>query len=126
MAMRTPREIWTDICDAALQVTARHGDQAAIDYVVGDKLMMFAEMAETRPEYLAELPEFAERILGMFTADEILDHFRRAAEADQVDSDILDEATAEEIEALQDSFSEDRRRAERREWLQAMLLRKGS
>ena len=126
MAMRTPREIWTDSCDATRQVVAQHGDHAGIDYVVGDKLMMFAELAETRPEYLAELPGFAARIRTMFTADEILDHFRRAAEADHVDSDILDDATPEEIEALEESFDDDRRRAERREWLRAMLLQSGS
>jgi hypothetical protein len=126
MALRTPQEIWTDCCDAALHVAAQHGPDAAIDYVVGDKLMMFAELGESRPEYLAELPGFSARIRSMFTADEIIDHFRRAAEADRVESDILDDATPEEAEALKDGFEDDRKRAGRRQWLQSMLLQSGS
>jgi len=47
MTIRTPQEIWTDCCRATSDIQAQHGPDAAIDYLIGDKLMAFAQMGGT-------------------------------------------------------------------------------
>ena len=126
VALRTPEQIWKDCCAATVDIRAQHGMRGAIEYLIGDKLMMFAQTGETNPEFLAELPAFSKRIRKLFTAAEIEDHFERAEYAARVDPDIMKGASAEEIEQLQEGFEDDRRSQERRDWVKAMLLRSGS
>lgn len=126
MTIRTPREIWTDSCRAATDIQAQYGDNAAIDYVIGDKLMACAQMGETHPEFLAELPPFSARIREMFDRDDIESHFARADDASRVEPDLLKFATPEEIQDMKEGFEEDRRTRERRDWVKAMLLRSAS
>jgi hypothetical protein len=126
VTLRTPEAIWKDCCNASVDIRARYGLRAAIDYLIGDKLMMFAQTGETTPEFLAELPAFSKKIRKLFTVAEIEDHFERAEYAARVDPDIMKGATAEEIEQLREGFEDDRRNQERRDWVRAMLLRSDS
>ena len=126
MSARTPLEIWTDCCKATVDIRVRHGVPAAVDYLVGEKLMVFAQMGESDPQFLAELPAFSQKIRSMFTSEQIAEYFARADDADRVEPDIFKGATPEDIEALEESFADDRRNAERRQWVRAMLLRTGS
>lgn len=126
MALRTPNQIWKDCCKATPEIRSRHGHRAAIEYLVGEKLIMFAQTGETTPEFLAELPAFSKKIRSMFTTAEIEEHFERANHLSRVDPDILNGATEEEAQELREGFEEDRDARERRDWVRAMLLRSGS
>ena len=57
----------------------------ALDYLIGEKLMDYAEMAVTRPEFARELPSFVAEIRSIFSADEIrayLEHLDRMRSLD--------------------------------------------
>jgi 5'-deoxynucleotidase YfbR-like HD superfamily hydrolase len=86
MSERRFQDIWKDQCDAARDVRERHGLVSALDYLVGEKLMTFAETASTRSEFARELPSFVAEIRRMFDADEIrlyLEHLERKQAADE-------------------------------------------
>jgi hypothetical protein len=58
MSERRFQDIWKEQCEAARDVRERHGLVSALDYLVGEKLMTFAESASTRSEFACELPRF--------------------------------------------------------------------
>jgi hypothetical protein len=60
------QEIWIDQCDAAEGIKLRYGLQAALDYLVAEKLLRFAEVATRYPEYARELPRFVSRVREIF------------------------------------------------------------
>jgi hypothetical protein len=126
VALPRPEQIWKDCCEASVDIRARYGLKASIDYLVGDKLMMFAQTGERSPEFLAELPAFSKRIRKLFTNAQIEEHFERAAQASEVEPDIFKGATAEEAEQLREALEDDRRKQQLRDWVKTMLLRSGS
>jgi hypothetical protein len=69
--------IWIEQCEAAEDIRLRYGPQAAFDYVVGEKLLNFAEAAARRPEFARELPRFVARVRGLFTPEELQTHITR-------------------------------------------------
>lgn len=71
MPERRFQDIWKEQCQAALGVRQRHGVVSALDYLIGEKLMDYAEMAVTRPEFARELPSFVAEIRKIFGAEEI-------------------------------------------------------
>jgi hypothetical protein len=80
MAEHRFQDVWKEQCAAASGVRERHGVVAAPDYLVGEKLMMFAETTKRRPEFARELPRFVSAIRALFSAEEIrlyLDHLER-------------------------------------------------
>ena len=98
------QDIWKEQCEAARSVRDRYGVVPALDYLIGEKLLKYAETAVTRPEFARELPRFVAGVRDVFSAVEIghyLDHLeRKAAFEDELapaenDGDILME-TAEQ------------------------------
>ena len=86
MSERRFQDIWKEQCEAARDVRERHGLVSALDYLVGEKLMTFAETASIRSEFARELPRFVAEIRRMFDADEIrlyLEHLERMQIADE-------------------------------------------
>lgn len=64
-----PREfhkIWIDQCGAAEGIEADYGTEKAMGYLIGEKLLNFLEVAETKPEWRAEIPDFIARIKSIF------------------------------------------------------------
>jgi hypothetical protein len=47
MTLKRPAELWQEYCDVAPGIRERYGVASALRYVVGEKLMMFAQTAET-------------------------------------------------------------------------------
>lgn len=84
-------EIWIDQCEAAETIRLRYGVESAFDYVVGEKLLNFAEAAAEHPEFAEALPQFVSRVRGMFTPEEMAAHLpraeRRRREMDEVAED---------------------------------------
>ena len=70
-------EVWREQCEAAGSIRLQYGIASAFDYVVGEKLLTFAEAAEEHPEFARALPQFVSEIRRMFTAEEIEEHLAR-------------------------------------------------
>ena len=58
MTERHWHEIWIEQCEAAEPMRLRYGVESAFDYVVGEKLLNFAEAAATHAEFAQALPGF--------------------------------------------------------------------
>jgi len=74
-------EIWKDQCEAAESIRLQFGIGDAFDYVVGEKLMNFAEAAEEHPEFARALPQFVSELRRMFAPEEIEEHLARVESA---------------------------------------------
>ena len=76
------QDIWKEQCEAARSVRDQHSVVSALDYLIGEKLLNFAEAAVTRPEFARELPRFVAEVRNIFSAEDIrryLDHLERMA-----------------------------------------------
>ena len=51
-------KIWVDQCRATKGIKRRFGAESALDYLIHEKLLNFAEAAEHHPEFARELPRF--------------------------------------------------------------------
>src|SRR3954447_21045783 len=94
-------KVWMEQCQAAEDIRLRYGPQAAFDYVVGEKLLNFAEAAAIRPDFARELPRFVARVRGLFTPEELQIHIARIEHERMVR-----EAFLAEIEEEDDPFRE--------------------
>lgn len=70
-----PRKIWVQQCEAAEGIEADYGLEKALGYLIGEKLLNFLEVAETKPEWQAEVPLFIARIKGIFEPWQIAEFF---------------------------------------------------
>jgi hypothetical protein len=61
---------WIAQCEAAQHVKKRSGLANALDYLIGEKLLNFAEVAERYAESLEELPDFLQEIRAVFSIEE--------------------------------------------------------
>ena len=113
MPERRFQDIWKEQCETARWVAQRHGVVPALGYLIGEKLMDYAEMAVTRPEFARELPSFVAEIRSIFSADEIracLEHLDRMRSLDdetlsaESPSDDLSIETPEERTAATERF----------------------
>jgi predicted O-linked N-acetylglucosamine transferase (SPINDLY family) len=64
------KRIWIEQCQAARRVKEHFGLADALDYLIGEKLLTFAEVAEQRAEFMQELPDFLQEICAVFTLEE--------------------------------------------------------
>src|SRR6202142_3746161 len=106
MSLKTPRELWQDYCHVARDVRERYGLSAAISYVVGEKLMTFAQTAEADEGFRAELPAFCAKIRRLFTTVEIEAYFEAAERHSRVESDLFKGASAEETADLREMIED--------------------
>ena len=59
-------KIWIEQCEAAEGIEADYGIEKAMGYLIGEKLLNFLEVAETKPEWRAEVPHFIALIKAIF------------------------------------------------------------
>jgi len=104
-------KVWMAQCEAAGDVRLRHGPKAAFDYVVAERLLMFAEPAARRPESARELPRFVAGVRGLFTPEELQTHIARIEH-----ERMAQEALSAEIEEEDDPFREIPEAAAERAW----------
>ena len=89
---RKAHQIWIEQCEAAQTINARYGLTAAFEYLVGEKLMNFANAAARHPDFARELPRFVSKVRRMFTPDEIGAHLEQIERAQSEQGvDVLDE-----------------------------------
>jgi hypothetical protein len=92
MNARKAHHIWIEQCEAAQMIKARFGLTAAFDYLVGEKLVNFANAASGHPDFARELPRFVSEVRRMFTPEEIGTHLAEIERAqDEKDVDALKE-----------------------------------
>jgi hypothetical protein len=73
-----PHKIWIQQCEAAERIEADYGSDKAMGYLIGEKLLNFLEVAETDPEWRAEIPQFIARIKDIFAEWQITEFFETA------------------------------------------------
>jgi hypothetical protein len=66
--------IWIAQCAAARRVKNRFGLANALDYLIGEKLLNFTQVAERRAEFMQELPDFLQEIRAVFSLEETSDY----------------------------------------------------
>lgn len=64
-------KIWVQQCRASKGIKRRFGAQIALDYLIREKLIVFAEEAERRPEFAKEFPSFLAAIWQVFNQYEL-------------------------------------------------------
>jgi hypothetical protein len=65
------QKIWVQQCRATRRIKRRFGVKSALDYLLGEKLVNFAQAAEQRPEFAAELPRFQAAVWDVFNPYEL-------------------------------------------------------
>ena len=105
-------EVWREQCEAAESIRLQYGVGSSFDYVVGEKLLTFAQAAEEHPGFARALPQFVSEVRRMFTPGEIEEHLarierrrlERAIDAMDVYDPELDDLAAPAAEARRFEF----------------------
>ena len=100
MEMGRARMLWTSQCDVAPTIRERYGLQAALDYLISEKLLNFAEAAATRPDFAHELPLFVAQVRRLFTHEEIRAHLAVLIPSLQDAAKAASEASEDEFDRL--------------------------
>ena len=69
----------------------------AFNYIIGEKLMVYAQTALTRPEFARELPRLVAEVRRLFSAEEIREHLIRI---EREDREAAEAASGEEIDEV--------------------------
>jgi hypothetical protein len=64
-------KIWVKQCRATRTIRRRFGVKNALDYLVGEKLLNFAEEAGRHPKFAVELPRFQAAVWEVFNRYEL-------------------------------------------------------
>jgi hypothetical protein len=88
---------WLEQCRATATIKKRYGPKSAFDYLVAEKLLDFAGLAEREPELARQLPRFISAVRHIFEADEIRTHLARVErEQEALEFVSLDEEVSDE------------------------------
>jgi hypothetical protein len=118
-----PHEIWREQCEAARTIEDNFGVPKALDYLVGEKFLNFLEVAETDPEFRAEVPVFVAEIRTIFEPWQLAEFLQITRQSEPFDPGLYDED--DEPEDIEMHRQDDIRRSARdlllveraREWL---------
>jgi hypothetical protein len=108
------QDIWKQQCVAARGIRVQHGILSALDYLVGEKLLTYADTAVMNPEFARGLPRFVAEVRDIFSGEEIrhyIDHLERMAViedgqvTDDDNSDFLKDS-AEQLAAKRARFAQ--------------------
>ena len=105
--MAKHEDIWREQCEATVTIRARYGEKAALDYLVGEKLLHFTTASRDHPTFAAQLPAFVARVRQMFEREAMLPYLtaldaRLVEESHEVDLDdiALTSGAASDLESL--------------------------
>ena len=73
--------IWVEQCKATKAIKRRFGAKSALDYLIGEKLVTFADAARDDPAFARELPRFPAAVWRTFNEYELAGYIatRKAA-----------------------------------------------
>jgi hypothetical protein len=91
MTEMKPHEIWREQCDAARRIEDDFGVPNALAYLVGEKFLNFLEVAESNPEFRAEVPDFAAEVKTIFEPWQLAEYLETARQTEPFDPDLFDE-----------------------------------
>jgi hypothetical protein len=117
-------KIWVEQCEAAEQIEADYGTEKALGYLIGEKLLNFLEVAETKPEWRAEIPHFLAKVKEIFEPWQIaeyLDTPRRLGVLGHVADEEGHRLLRSQVEG-EDLLREDARNLRLLEWARELLL----
>jgi hypothetical protein len=96
------QDIWIEQCLAARSIKDQFRLKDAFDYLVGEKLMTYADAASTRPEFARELPQFMSEVRRIFSAKEIAEHLARIEQEELQDAELAMEEPEDDGETEDD------------------------
>ena len=107
------RTVWASQCEATSSIQKKFGLEAALDYLVSEKLLNFAEAAMSHPDFAYELPMFVAEVRRIFTLEDIRKHLaalvpkaEAAANADaEPDEDGFETISPQELAARLERLS---------------------
>ena len=120
-------KIWIEQCEAAERIKAEHGPQKAMGYLIGEKLLNFLDVAETKPEWRAEIPHFIAEIKSIFEPWQIAEFFetpRRLGALGHTADEEGHRLLRSQLEP-DDLVQEDTRNLMMFEWARELLLEEG-
>jgi hypothetical protein len=71
MTITRAKELRLEVCHAGRVIRAKFGLDKALQYLIGEKLLLFMSQAQDYPAYAAELPPLAAEMRDIFSAEEI-------------------------------------------------------
>ena len=99
MTISRARLVRMEQCEAARSVRSRFGLKAALNYLVTEKLINFAEAAVSHSDFARELPAFVAEVRRIFTPQEVATHLaameRHQAAPPAADADLDDDLSYE-------------------------------
>ena len=119
-----PRKMWVKQCEAAENIEAKYGTEKAMGYLIGEKLLNFLDVAETKPEWQAQIPLFIAEIKKLFEPwkiAEFLETPRRLGALGHVADDEGHEMFRKQVDEA-DNVREDARNLRLLEWARELLL----
>ena len=63
--------VWVEQCKATKTIKRRFGAKSALDYLIGEKLVTFADVARDDPAFARELPRFLAAVWRTFNEYEL-------------------------------------------------------
>ena len=91
------QEVWREQCEAGKSIRANYGLRSALDYLVGEKLLNFAEAAVSHQEFAEELPLFVSEVRRVFTRQELIHYVvllaHNGAETFEIEEDDFESAS---------------------------------
>ena len=100
MNTRRFQDVWIAQCVAAERIREEHGVKDAFNYLVGEKLMTYAQVAATRPEFARDLPRFVAEVRRQFSAEEIREHLARIEREQREASEAASGAEIDDIDEV--------------------------
>jgi hypothetical protein len=64
-------KIWVEQCAAARVIKRRFGAKSALDYLIGEKVITFADATRDHPAFAKEFPKFLAAVWRVFNEYEI-------------------------------------------------------
>lgn len=122
--LKTPSEIIVDWCEAARGIEEDWGSEKAMGYLIGEKLLNFLEVAETRREWRDAIPTFVAEIKALFESwqlSEFLNTPRRLGALGHVADDEAHRMLRQGLEESE-QIQEDARNLLLLEWAKELLL----
>jgi hypothetical protein len=98
-------------CQAARRIEDEFGVPNALSCLVGEKFLNFLDVAETDPEFRAEIPAFAGEVKTIFEPWQLAEYLETARQTEPFDPDLYDEE--DDPEMIEDERQDDIRRSAR-------------
>ncbi len=83
-------DIWREQCEATHRIRSRHGDNAALEYLVGEKLLHYVSAARNNPAFAEQLPAFVSEVRAMFPREAMASYLTGLEQRLTEDSHVVD------------------------------------